>query len=90
MIRRYTRLNNIASKSVLSIGDLEIDLESGIVELLGKEVELSAKEYEVLIYFAKNQGRVLTKKQIYESVWNEEYVYDDNNVMAVISRLRKK
>lgn len=90
LIRRYTRLNNIASKSVLSIGDLEIDLESGIVELLGKEVELSAKEYEVLIYFAKNQGRVLTKKQIYESVWNEEYVYDDNNVMAVISRLRKK
>ncbi|MEZ3447073.1 MAG: response regulator transcription factor [Lachnospiraceae bacterium] len=90
LIRRYTRLNNIASKSVLSIGDLEIDLESGIVELLGKEVELSAKEYEVLIYLAKNQGRVLTKKQIYESVWNEEYVYDDNNVMAVISRLRKK
>ena len=41
LIRRYTRLNNIASKSVLSIGDLEIDLESGIVELLGKEVELS-------------------------------------------------
>lgn len=90
LIRRYTRLNNIDSKSALTIGDLTIDLESGSVELLGKEVELSAKEFDILIYFAKNQGKILTKKQIYESVWNEEYVYDDNNVMAVISRLRKK
>ena len=51
---------------------------------------LSAKEYDVLIYLAKNQGKILTKKQIYENVWNEEYVYDDDNIMAVISRLRKK
>lgn len=36
------------------------------------------------------QGKILTKKQIYENVWNEEYVYDDDNIMAVISRLRKK
>ena len=39
---------------------------------------------------AGNQGKILTKRQIYESVWGEEYVYDDSNIMAVISRLRKK
>ena len=55
-----------------------------------REIRLSAKEYDVLIYLAKNQGKILTKKQIYENVWNEEYVYDDDNIMAVISRLRKK
>ena len=90
LIRRYTRLNNMASKAILKYGDLRIDLESGIVELSGEELKLSAKEYDVLIYLAKNQGKILTKKQIYENVWNEEYVYDDDNIMAVISRLRKK
>ncbi|RGM16919.1 DNA-binding response regulator [Mediterraneibacter gnavus] len=89
LIRRYTRLNNMASKEILKYGDLRIDLESGIVELSGEELKLSAKEYDVLIYLAKNQGKILTKKQIYENVWNEEYVYDDDNIMAVISRLRK-
>lgn len=42
-------------------------------------------------YFcAINQGRILTKKQIYEAVWNESYAFDDNNIMSVISRIRKK
>lgn len=90
LIRRYTRLNNIDNHPILEFGELTINLESCIVEILGKEIDLSAKEYDVLIYFAQNQGKILTKKQIYESIWKEEYVYDDNNIMAVISRLRKK
>ena len=57
LIRRYTRLNNMASKEILKYGDLRIDLESGIVELSGEELKLSAKEYDVLIYLAKNQGK---------------------------------
>ena len=39
---------------------------------------------------ARHQGRILTKQQIYEAVWQEPYCYDDSNIMAVISRLRKK
>lgn len=42
------------------------------------------------MFLAKNQGRILTKQQIYENVWGEAYVYDDSNIMAIISRLRKK
>ena len=41
-------------------------------------------------YCAKHQGKILTKQQIYEEVWGEEYFYDDSNIMAIISRLRKK
>ena len=52
--------------------------------------ELPPKEFDVLLYCAENQGRILTKQQIYEHVWGEEYVYDDSNIMAIISRLRKK
>lgn len=42
------------------------------------------------LYCAKHQGKILTKRQIYEEVWGEEYFYDDSNIMAIISRLRKK
>lgn len=44
----------------------------------------------MLWFCAENQGKILTKQQIYEHVWGEEYVYDDSNIMAIISRLRKK
>ena len=48
------------------------------------------EEFGILLHCARNQGRILTKQQIYEEVWGEPYAYDDSNVMAVISRLRKK
>ncbi len=90
LIRRYTDLNTLTSQHILEFKDIKIDLDSRVVEVSGEEIELSAKEFDILIYFAQNQGKILTKKQIYEKVWEEEYVYDDNNIMAVISRLRKK
>ena len=52
--------------------------------------ELPPKEFDLLLFCAENQGKILTKQRIYEAVWGEEYVYDDSNIMAVISRLRKK
>lgn len=42
-----------------------------------------------MYYLAKNKGRALTKKQIYEEVWQEEYLYDDSNIMAHISKIRR-
>ena len=50
----------------------------------------SPKEFDLLLYCTKHQGNILTKQQIYEEVWGEEYFYDDSNIMAIISRLRKK
>ena len=56
--------------------------------LTGQTAHLGA-DYS-LLYCAKHQGKILTKQQIYEEVWGEEYFYDDSNIMAIISRLRKK
>lgn len=53
-------------------------------------LELPPKEFDILVYCAQNQGKILTKQQIFEKVWQEPYVYDDNNIMAIISKLRKK
>lgn len=90
LIRRYTYFGNINSQKLLEYDGLRIDIESRSVEVDGKDIELIGKEYDILLYCAQNQGKILTKKQIYERVWEEDYVYDDNNIMSVISRLRKK
>ena len=91
LIRRYTRFsqdeNDVTS---LAYVGLTIDLDARSVTTENGTFELPPKEFDVLLYCAKNQGRILTKQQIYEEVWGEPYVYDDSNIMAVISRLRKK
>ena len=56
----------------------------------GVPLDLTAKEFDLLVFFAQNPGRVFTKKQIYRAVWQDEYSFDDNNIMVHIRRLRKK
>ncbi len=92
LIRRYTTLNNSANEKPhrLSFQNLTIDLDTRIVQIGDGQVELYAKEFDILYYLAKNKGRILTKQQIYEEIWQEPYAYDDNNIMGYISKLRKQ
>lgn len=91
LIRRYTRFNQPGDALQRFCFDgLEIDLESRSITTVNGTFELPPKEFDSLLFFAKNQGKILTKRQIYEAVWGEEYFYDDSNIMAIISRLRKK
>lgn len=69
---------------------MKIDIDNRCITTENGMFELPPKEFDLLLFCAKNQGKILTKQQIYESVWGEEYVYDDSNIMAIISRLRKK
>lgn len=90
LIRRYTRLNAVHEQKKLEYEGLTIDLDNRTVIVHGQPIELPPKEFNILLYCAQNQGRILTKQQIYEEVWKEPYVYDDGNIMALISKLRKK
>ena len=91
LIRRYTRFNQQAGAiQKLNFDGLQIDLENRSVTTSNGTFELPPKEFDLLLYCAKHQGKILTKQQIYEEVWGEEYFYDDSNIMAIISRLRKK
>ena len=91
LIRRYTRFNQQAgTMQKLNFDGLQIDLENRSVTTGNGTFELPPKEFDLLLYCVKNQGRILTKQQIYEEVWGEEYFYDDSNIMAIISRLRVK
>lgn len=91
LIRRYTTLNtgSVEESNRLSFQGLIIDLDTRVVTIGNKQVELHAKEFDILCYLAKNKGKILTKQQIYEEVWQEQYAYDDNNIMGYISKLRK-
>lgn len=91
LIRRYTRFNGQGEAAGrLVFRGLTIDTDNYCVTTDRGSCELPPKEFEVLLWLVRHQGKILTKKQIYEAVWQEEYVYDDSNIMAVISRLRKK
>lgn len=91
LIRRYTRFNQKDGQpQTFEFDGLTIDFSSRSITAGNGVFELPPKEFDLLLFLAKNQGKILTKQQIYEEVWGEEYVYDDSNIMAIISRLRKK
>lgn len=91
LIRRYTRFNqNEKPPQILTYDGLTIDLNSRSITAENGTFELPPKEFDLLMFCAKNQGKILTKQRIYEEVWGEPYVYDNSNIMAIISRLRKK
>ena len=91
LIRRYTRFNgHDEDLQPLVFDGLRIDPETRCVTSINGTFELPPKEFDLLWLFAEHQGKILTKQRLYEEVWKEPYVYDDNNIMAVISRVRKK
>ena len=91
LIRRYTTLNPFtADIDSISLKDMVIDKLNRTVTVKDIPVLLTGKEFDLLLFLASNKGRVFTKKQIYSQVWEEEYAFDDSNIMSFISHLRKK
>ncbi|MCC0662331.1 MULTISPECIES: response regulator transcription factor [unclassified Clostridioides] len=92
LIRRYTMLNPafITDMDCIIINGMIIDKINRIVSINNIPVQLTSKEFDLLSFLASNKGRVFTKKQIYTQVWEEEYAFDDSNIMSFISKLRKK
>ena len=91
LIRRYTTLNPFSAViDSISLKDMVIDKLNRTVTVKDIPVLLTGKEFDLLLFLASNKGRVFTKKQIYSQVWEEEYAFDDSNIMSFISKLRKK
>jgi len=87
-IRRDNRKNKPIN-SIIKIGEIEINKESYEVKKNEEEITLSTKEFELLSYLMTNAGNVLSKEQIYNSVWQTEYG-DIGTVAVNIKSLRKK
>lgn len=89
-VRVMTRRMTGQQTSVIEIGDLRIDTASQEVRRGDRTIELSSREYAILKYLAANQGRVLSREQIEDHVWNFDYEGGTNVVDVYISYLRKK
>lgn len=92
LIRRYTVFSVLQEKEAkpLNMGVLSIDPTTRKVLVDKHNIDLTAKEFDLLYFLAKHKGKVFTKKQIYRAIWDDEYAFDDNNIMVHIRRLRKK
>ena len=90
-IRRYTSLGTIEnSKTTYKTGDLILNDDLKSVSANGKDIKLTATEYNILKFLLKNKGKVFSIEEIYKSVWNEE-CYGAENIIAVhIRHIREK
>lgn len=86
--RREERLDPAEQR--LTVGDLEIEPMSRIVKRAGKKLDLKPREYLLLEYFARNEGRVVTRTMLLEQVWNYHFDPGTNVIDVHVSRLRRK
>ena len=91
-LRRYTSLGslNAENKSVYQAGGLVINDDTKQVTVDGEPVKMTPIEYNILLLLMKNQGRVFSIDQIYESIWNEDAIGADNTVAVHIRHIREK
>lgn len=91
-LRRFTKLNIPAQANVqqLEEGELKLDLETGQVFKSDIEINLTPTELSILKLLWKNKGIVFKISTIYERVWNQEYIENNNTVMVHIRKLREK
>ena len=92
-MRRYTKLGNVAGEntsSVYVVDGLQINDDLKEVTVDGQIVKLTPIEYNILLLLVKNQGKVFSINQIYESIWNEEAIGADNTVAVHIRHIREK
>ena len=91
-LRRYTQLGNAAENdaSVYTVGGLSINDDLKEVAVDGETVKLTPIEYNILLLLVKNQGKVFSINQIYESIWNEDAIGADNTVAVHIRHIREK
>ena len=80
-LRRYVRYNNAANTK---------EKAAPIAEHDGKEVTLTPIEFSILWYFCENRGKVISSEELFENIWGEKFLDNNNTVMAHIGRLREK
>lgn len=78
-----------AKEGILKASTLELDTIKRVAIIEGKEVTLATKEYEILKYFLENKEQVISRDQILDKVWGEEYYGYDRTVDTHIKKLRK-
>ena len=89
--RSLEKRGNAGSSSLLTMGDVVVDMAAGKVYVASVLVEFTALEYRLLINFAQNKGKILSRTQILENIWDAAGNFvEDNTLTVYIKRLREK
>ena len=88
--RRYTKYNEKSEENIIYINGLEIDQDKHICRLYETQIELTPMEFDILLYLAQKRGSVVSSEELFEKVWKEKYLENNNTVMVHIRRIREK
>src|SRR5699024_9753691 len=88
-ILRRTNLSD-TSDNLLELGDIKINLDEHSVSFQGEKLELTRKQFELLIYLIKHENKILSREQLLNAVWDFDFVGDTRMVDVHISHLREK
>jgi two-component system response regulator ArlR len=87
-VKIYFRKNTTVD--ILTLGNIQINLLKYQVLMDGKEISFTQREFELLTYLIKNKGKVCTRNQIIENVWNIHFEYDTSVIDVFMNAIRKK
>jgi len=93
ILRRMEKLpaaSAVDTHKILEVGSLKVDVDRRSVHVRGKPVELTAKEFDLLLFFAQNPGRVYSREQLLNHVWGYSHSGYEHTVNSHINRLRAK
>jgi DNA-binding response OmpR family regulator len=89
-VHALLRRSSLGSAPPLVVGDLDVDLRGRRVRRSGQEVPLTAREFDLLVFLLRRAGQVVSKRQILDGVWDDDFAGDPNVVEVYVARLRRK
>ena len=89
-VEAILRRSSVNSQDVINVGGIQIDKAAHQVSVDGKPVDLSYKAFELMTYFAENQGIALSRDKILNNVWNYDYFGDARTIDTHVKKLRSK
>lgn len=88
--RASTSITKEPASTVLEVNDFRVDLESRSVTVEGRDIHLTPKEFDLLVYFINNAGKVLTHRTLLSAIWGGNYVEQSEYLRVFVGQLRKK
>ncbi len=89
-VEKYTPCMGRVEEEYYDICGLEVNGDTHVCRLYGREVRLTPLEFSILLYLCQRKGHVVTAEELFEKVWGEKYLDCNNTVMAHIAKLREK
>ena len=90
LVRALIRRASGNTSSELTAGDVRLDTRSGRVTLKGEPVKLTAQEYKLLSYLMHHKGKVVSRTELIEHIYDQDFDRDSNTIEVFVTRIRKK